>query len=665
MSYPTNAGLLWDSPAPKRAGPRVMPKIPEDVKWRPTEFPRLDAAKELIIDVETYDPDLKEKGPGCRRDGFMVGISVATEDRSWYFPMNHDHPDKYDPSGFNLPRELVLRWAKQELCREGVPKIGANLLYDLDYLWEAGVHVPGPYYDVLIAEPLIDENSYTFSLGDCARKYLGVGKRETQLYEWLAAAYGGKPTRTAQAKNIYRAPPEIVAQYAMGDVEQPRDILRKQQEIIDAEDLGRVWDIESRLLPLMLAMRRRGVGVDVPAARALDDEMMTAAEILRKKVAAAGVEVWAADTIAAWCKKNDVSHSFTPTGKPSFTAGFLENHPEQMMRDIFTLRKLDKNAGTFIKGAILGNEINGRVHCQFHQLRGDAYGTVSGRFSSSNPNLQNIPARDEEIGPRIRALFIPDDGEDWYSDDWSQIEFRMLVHYAFQQYGKRNPGSPADVICQQFINDPTTDFHKFVSELTGIERKPAKNINFGLVYGMGEPTMAANLGRSLEDVKPLFTQYHSRLPFIKDLYEECDRRAGHRKWIRTYLGRRRRWNSYESKNWETSRNEGPYTEAVAREKYGEHGYRIANTHKALNALLQGSAADIMKIAMVDIWETGICDILGAPLLTVHDELNWSVPRTAEARQAHEEARRIMENCAPLNLPLLCDSDHGANWGEAK
>jgi DNA polymerase I-like protein with 3'-5' exonuclease and polymerase domains len=643
-----------------------MPKIPEDVTWRPPEFPRLDAAKELIIDVETYDPDLKEKGPGVRRDGYIVGVSVATEDRSWYFPLHHDHPDKYDPSGFNMPRETVFRWARKELCRPGVPKIGANLLYDLDYLWEAGVEVPGPYYDILIAEPLIDENQFKFSLGDCARKYLDKGKREEQLYAWLAAAYGGKPNRTAQAKNIYRAPPEIVAEYAMGDVEQPRDILAKQREIIANEELGAVWDVESRLLPMMLAMRRRGVGVDVPAAKALDAELMEAAGKLRKSTEAAGIDIWAADSIAAWCKKNDVSHGFTPTGKPSFTTAFLEKHPQQMLRDIFTLRKLDKHSGTFINGAILGNEINGRIHCQFHQLKSDQYGTVSGRFSSSNPNLQNIPARDEELGPRIRGLFIPDEGEDWYSDDWSQIEFRMLVHYAFEQYGQHYPGSPADVICQQFRTDPTTDFHKFVSELTGIERKPAKNINFGLVYGMGEPTMAANLGRSLEDVKPLFTQYHSRLPFIKDIYDECDRRAGHRKWIKTYLGRRRRWNRYESTNWGQSREEGSFTEAVAREKYGERGYRVANTHKALNALLQGSAADIMKIAMVKIWETaGIIDILGAPLLTVHDELNWSVPRTLEAQQAHEEARLIMENCAPLNLPILCDSDHGANWGAAK
>jgi DNA polymerase I-like protein with 3'-5' exonuclease and polymerase domains len=258
---------------------------------------------------------------------------------------------------------------------------------------------------------------------------------------------------------------------------------------------------------------------------------------------------------------------------------------------------------------------------------------------------------------------LPEDGEDWYSDDWSQIEFRMLVHYAFAQYGRDPRGSAAQTR-QAYLEDSSTDFHKVVADLTGIDRKPAKNINFGLVYGMGEPTMARNLGRTLDAVKPLFEQYHNRLPFIKELYNECNRRAKSRHWIQTYLGRRRRWNRFESTDWDTAKADGPMSEEAAKKMYGSK-YRTANTHKALNALLQGSAADIMKIAMVDIWEAGICDVLGAPLSTVHDELNWSVPRTEEAQQAHNEAKRIMETCVKLNLPLLCDSNYGANWGEAK
>jgi DNA polymerase I-like protein with 3'-5' exonuclease and polymerase domains len=640
-----------------------MPKIPDDIKWTPPkEFPRLDAAKELIIDVETYDPDLKSKGPGVRRDGYIVGIAVATEDRSWYFPMQHDHPYKYDPNGYNLPRETVLKWARRELCRPGIPKIGANLMYDLDYLWHEGVEVPGPYFDILIAEPLIDENQYQFSLESTAQKYLGEGKKSDRLYDWLAAAYGGNPTRQTQGANIWRAPPELVGEYALGDVELPREILRAQRDIIGREGLDRVFDVESRLIPMMLGMRRRGVPVDIPGATKMGDELETEAAQIRVNLDKLGINSQSGNTIAEYCRSKNIEHAYTADGNPSFVSDWLADHDDEVLRSIATIRHLDKHKGTFIQGTILGNEINGRIHCQFNQLRSDEYGTVSGRFSSSNPNLQNIPVR-TELGKRIREIFLPEDGEDWYSDDWSQIEFRMLVHYAFAQYGRDARGSAA-LTRQAYLEDPTTDFHQVVAEMTGIDRKPAKNINFGLVYGMGEPTMARNLGRSLEAVKPLFEQYHQRLPFIKELYNECDRRAKARQWIQTYLGRRRRWNKFESTHWDTAKADGKMSEEAAKAAYGSK-YKTADTHKALNALLQGSAADIMKIAMVDIWEAGICDVLGAPLSTVHDELNWSVPRTDEARKAHSEAKRIMETCVKLNLPLLCDSSHGANWGEAK
>jgi DNA polymerase I-like protein with 3'-5' exonuclease and polymerase domains len=663
MTYPQNSGLLWDEPAPKRQGLRVMPKIPDDIKWTPPkEFPRLDAAKELIIDVETYDPDLKSKGPGVRRDGYIIGLAVATEDRSWYFPMHHDHPYKYDPNGYNLPRETVLKWARRELCRPGIPKIGANLLYDLDYLWHEGVEVPGPYYDILIAEPLIDENQYVFSLESTAQKYLGEGKKSERLYEWLAAAYGGKPTRQGQGGNIWRAPPELVGEYALGDVELPRDILRAQRDIIGREGLDRVFDVETRLIPMMLGMRRRGVPVDMERSQRMDAELGGEAEAIRRNLAQKGIDPNRSVTIAEYCRSHKFEHAYTADGNPSFVSDWLEDHEDPTLRSIAVVRELEKLKGTFVQGAILGNAINGRIHCQFNQLKNDQYGTVSGRFSSSNPNLQNIPTR-TELGARIRTLFLPEDGEDWYSDDWSQIEFRMLVHYAFAQYGRDPRGSAAQTR-QAYLEDSSTDFHKVVADLTGIDRKPAKNINFGLVYGMGEPTMARNLGRTLDAVKPLFEQYHNRLPFIKELYNECNRRAKSRHWIQTYLGRRRRWNRFESTDWDTAKADGPMSEEAAKKMYGSK-YRTANTHKALNALLQGSAADIMKIAMVDIWEAGICDVLGAPLSTVHDELNWSVPRTEEAQQAHNEAKRIMETCVKLNLPLLCDSNYGANWGEAK
>lgn len=659
MSRWDSHGLMWqDQPRTTRERvdrPMWKPPVPEHCfNWRPADPPNLAAAKLLSIDIETYDPDLKEKGPGPRRDGYMVGIAVATEDAAWYLPMEHER--QYDPQGVNLPRELVLRWAKRELTRPGVPKLFTNSMYDLDFLWQAGIEVPGPYDDVQVAEPLIDENARQYGLGSLAKKYLGEGKPEDELYEWLAAAYGGPATRSAQAGRIALAPPQLVAGYAMGDVRLPIQIFQHQQQVMRDEGLAGIYDIERRLIPLLLAMRRRGVRVDVAATRAADERLTSEAHRLRAMLKGEGVDAWASETIAAYCARKGVEHRVTAQGNPSFPRPWLENHHDPVIRAVAEVRRLEKNAGTFLEGAILGCQVNGRIHTQFHQLRGDEYGTVSGRLSSSNPNLQNIPARDEEMGPLVRSMFIPEPGELWASDDWSQIEFRLLVHYG--------GGPVAAAVRQQFRDDPATDFHNYVAELTGIERRPAKSINFGLVYGMGEPAMAANLGRDLEEVAPMFDQYHERLPFIRRLYNKANQQALVEGRITTILGRQRRWNLWAPK-YGVPKDVAALPRQEAEAKWPNQRLRRYYTHKALNALLQGGAADIMKKAMVDIWEAGICDELGAPLLTVHDELNWSVPQRPSAMQAHQESRRIMETCVPLRLPLRVSTGTGINWAEAK
>ncbi len=298
--------------------------------------------------------------------------------------------------------------------------------------------------------------------------------------------------------------------------------------------------------------------------------------------------------------------------------------------------------------------LNGKIHTQFHQLKGDKNGTVSGRFSSSNPNLQNIPSRDEEIGPLMRSMFIPDDGEVWYSDDWSQIEFRLLVHYGF--------GKSAKETQQAYRDNPKTDFHDYVSEITGIDRKPAKNINFGLGYGMGKEKLARQLNRTLDEAAAISETYHDRLPFIRALMKKVSRVAENRGYIKTYLKRRRRFDRWEPRGYNPDITPLSYDAAV--EEWGKHKIHRAFGYTGLNALMQGSAADLMKKAMVDIWECGACDILGAPLLTVHDELNWSVPRTRAAIRAHRETVHRMRNVADMKVPLLVSSDHGKDWSEA-
>ena len=630
---------------------RGLPPIPFTGWALPGEFPRLEAAKVLSIDTETKDPNLLEQGPGSiRRDGHIVGISVGTEDGGrWYFPMRHE------VGGGNMDADQVLRWAADELTRPGQTKVGANLLYDCEWLASEGVDVAGPFYDVQYAEPLLDENAHSYSLETLAQKYLGEGKQSNAMYEWCAQAYGGKPGRN-QAGNIYRAPAALVGPYAMSDVDLPLRIREAQLPLLKADGLLDLLDIEHAQIAPLLAMRRRGVRVDVVAAERLDAELARRVADFR---AAHHVDIWAAADVARHCDALGIEYPRTSkTGAPSFTSEwFAANQQHPFAAALAKARTADKARGTFVRGYVLDAHINGRVHAQFHPLRkgSDAdgmSGTVSGRYSSNSPNLQNIPARDPELGPLIRALFLPEEGDDWVRFDWSQIEFRLLVHYG---------GKSANEALRMYHNDPTTDFHAMVSALTGIDRKPAKNLSFGLIYGLGKEKMAAALGRSREATDALFEQYHALLPFAKGTYSKAAQVASQRGHITTLLGRRRRFNLWEPRAYGEQDGQALPREAAAA-KWGV-GIRRAYTHKALNALLQGSAADIMKKALAEYWASTGRNVLGAPLAIVHDEFAFSAPRTPEARAALAEVHRIMEQCVTLRVPLVAEREDGPSWGE--
>lgn len=666
--------LFWDS-APivsvRAQAQRPAASLPpyNTTRWRPissvSDLPSLRDAKIIALDTETCDPELTTKGPGVRRGAFIAGVAVGTDDGfRTYLPIAHDVGKEQ-----NLDREHVLAWLRDNLGGNQT-KIGANILYDLDMLAEAGVHVGGDIHDVQIADPLIDENLRHYNLGALAQRWLGEDKVDEELYGWAALAYGGQPNRRDQAQNIWRCPPSIVGPYAEGDVDLPLRIFAKQQTVLRQQELMELYDVERSLVPMLLAMRRRGVRVDVASATTLDERLAERAAVKRALLDSEGVNANnSGGSLAAYCDRKGIKYPRTPQsvkadgrvsgGNPSFQGDWLEQQHDDVLKAVHEVRRLEKHGGTFLQGHILGHQLGGRIHCQFHPLRSDRSGAVSGRFSSSDPNLQNIPVRDEELGPLIRSMFLPEEGEDWASDDYSQIEYRFLVHYG--------RGASADAARERYRNDPATDFHKFVAELSQIPRGPAKNINFGLVYGMGKETLASNLGRTLAEAEPIFAKYHETFPFIRELYEDCSTRARNRGHIMTALGRRRRFQFWEPRDWDESRkvrDKGPFTRDQAVAMWGENNIRRAYTHKALNALLQGSAADLMKKAMSMIWKSGVCQVLGAPLLTVHDELAWSRARTQAAVEAHAEAVRIMRTCLPLRVPVLVSSGIGANWGTA-
>jgi len=646
----------------------------------PTEFPNLAGVKLLAYDTETRDPNLLTQGPGNIRarqgmePGKVVGVSLGVSDRpgdQWYFPIAH--MDEDTPDDQNMDPDQVRRFLNDVLGTE-VPKLGANLLYDIGWLQTEGVTVRGKQYDVQIAEPLIDENARSYALKTLSLKYGGQGKDEDDMYQWQAETFGGKANRK-QAANIWRTPSRIVGPYAESDCREPFTIFEKQRAILEREELWELFDLETRLVPLLAAMRERGVLVDVRLAEEKLNELTGNNSKSAIIVADNMIDPWAQTTIVDYCERKGIEFLQTEAGNPSFTAAWLDAHEDEVLRRVADVRRFDTNGGKFIKGTVLDHHLNGRIHCQFNQLRGEEYGTVTGRFSSSNPNLQNIPVRDEILGPMIRSMFIPDPGEIWFSDDWSQIEYRLLVHY-----GVLDGHPSATRAMNQYNSNPDMSFHRWVAELTGVDYKQAKNINFGLAYGMGKPKMAGDMGITVEEAAPIFNQYHSTLPFVKKLGYNVTKAAERRGYIKTLMNRRRRFDKWESSDWDTARGNSPVSFGEAKMQYchknfherdeewfGRNaglGIKRAYCYRALNALLQGSAADIMKAAMVEIWEAGICDTLGSPLLTVHDELNWSVPDTPEGLQAHAEAVKIMNDGRGLRVPMMTASGRGKNWAEA-
>jgi DNA polymerase I-like protein with 3'-5' exonuclease and polymerase domains len=613
-------------------------------------FPSLQNQGAIAVDCESWDPLLKSQGPGWHRDDtYIAGVSIGTEAGfRQYYPVGH-------PGEGNMNEEKVFSYLRSEL-KTNIPKIGAKLLYDVGFLSQEDIVLGGPLWDVQNAEPLLDENKFSYSLESLSKQYLGVGKLDDELDAYLIEHFGKKNYKGFIAK----APAHIVAPYAIGDVNHPLEIFKKQRPELERQGLWQVFDIESRLIPLLHKMRRRAVGVDLDRAEQMRDRLRAEQLECRAKmrhITGFDVEVWAASSLARAFDQLGLRYPLTPkTEKPSFTKPFMERLEHPLVKLILEDRRLDKMCGTFLEGCIIDAHYNGRVYCNFNQLRSDSGGAVSGRFSSSQPNLQFIPERTEE-GKLIRQVFVPEHGCQWGKADYSQIEFRLMVHDAAEL------GLPgAAEIAQMYHDDPDTDFHEVVAELVygadfdDAERKRGKTINFGLAFGEGEDKLATQLGLAMAEARSIIAQYHRKVPFMKKLAEGATRLADVTGEIVTLLGRLRRF-PWGKTTWKPdgSRSVITFPKRVP-------GSKRVFTHAALNARIQGSAADIMKNAMVRLEDSGVHDVLGAPYLTVHDELDYPFVPDRIGLEAMREVRRIMESAASLRVPLLVGMSSGLNWG---
>jgi len=613
-----------------------MPLFKPQTEWLPPEdFPDLSKYDEISIDLETKDPNLNvRRGSGSVVGvGEIVGIAVAVKNWCGYYPIAHE-------GGGNMDRKKVLKWF-QDVLNTPATKIFHNAMYDVCWIRALGLSISGKIVDTMIASALVDENQMRYDLNNCSKRYTGKGKNETDLY--AAAKDWGVDAKA----EMYKLPAIYVGAYAEKDAEITLALWQELKKEIDLQDINSIMDMETELFPCLVDMKFKGVRVDVEAAHKLkttlvEQEKQSLQEI--KKETGIDTQIWAARSIAQVFDKLDLDYDRTEkTSAPSFTKNFLQNHPHPLVKHIARAREINKAHTTFID-TIIKHSHKGRIHAEINQLRGDNGGTVTGRFSYSNPNLQQIPARNKELGPAIRSLFIPEEGHTWGCFDYSQQEPRLVVHYATLQnlYG-------VDEVLEAY-KEGDADFHDIVADMAEIPRSQAKTINLGLFYGMGKNKLQAELGVSKEKAEGLFRQYHNKVPFVKQLMDNVMHRAQDSGKIRTLLGRLCRFHLWEPHQF------GIHKALSHEDALREHGpgIRRAYTYKALNKLIQGSAADMTKKAMINLYKEGI-----TPHIQVHDELDISVKDDKQAKQIVQ----IMETAVDLEVPNKVDYESGKNWGD--
>lgn len=754
-------------------------KYMRDTWTAPQKLPSLQDAKIIALDLETLDPNLKKYGPGWpTQDGMIVGISIATDTGiAEYFPIGH--------AGGNLNEKEVMTWLKKELETD-IPKVFANNYYDCGWLAAYGIEPKGPWYDIQIAAPLLDEHKLSYSLDNLGAEYCDEHKDESGL-EAAAALLGIAPKDIKGKMNQLHA--ADVAKYAIQDAVLTLKVWNVLKPKLEEEGLWPIFMLETELSPVLIKMRMKGVRINAEKRDQLIVELKkreAAANEQLEKLCGRPIDVWSAGDISlayiqhgidfyytkasvykalhfvfdieekqvvdksgkvvAWIKtlndspipshelasyayingldlqklfenelefqyKNrtakvwnskilkepskkskevasDVSTReasdkillswFLNTLNPSVTSKFLDQQDDEISKNIKAARKWNRAVSAFLNNSFTDMVQNGRIFCCYHQLKKDEGGTITGRFSCSNPNLQQVPVRDPEIGILIRSLFEAEPGKIWGSFDYKAQEPRLLIHYCKQaeDLGLITTQS-ANHLAAEYNADPMTDSHQWTADIitnmygnilgptNKIRRQAAKTINLGKAYVMGVKKLAMNLGITEAEAKPIVDAYDKGLPHIKAFQKFAARQAEIKGFVKTILGRKLHFPLWEPKlPFGDTRLVKPETLEHAKvlqadptnEIWHNRLLRRAKTYKAINSIIQGSAADMTKRAMVLLARKGYI-----PALQVHDELNFT---DLTSMDQVKEIKEIMEQAIPLCIPVVCEAGTGTNWGEA-
>jgi DNA polymerase I-like protein with 3'-5' exonuclease and polymerase domains len=422
------------------------------------------------------------------------------------------------PDSENFERENVARWLK-DLIAAGVKFTTQNGIYDWGWLGaDLGVAMPpsNQLDEIGALATLVDENLFQYSLDALCKQYGLPGKDETLLLQAIEAAGMAQASRRKKInarEYIWQLPARFVGPYAEADAVNTLLLFETLNPILDREGTRTAYRLDVDLMPIVHEMRRRGIRVDQSAAEQARDLAKRNAALA--KLSARHGALVGMDEINGrkWKEKafdqHGIEYPRTEKGNPSFAAGkvgWMATHSHWLPQLIATASKYDAAGIKFLEGHILNHSVNGRIYAEIHPFRADGGGTRSSRFSYSNPPLQQMPSRDKEIGPLIRRVFLPEEGETWAKPDISQQEFRLVVHYAIQ-HGLPGAREAAEI----YRNDPTADFHGMVAQMTGLDRDMAKATNFAKIYGAGVKKMAEMIGKPLAEVQAIVTQYDGEL----------------------------------------------------------------------------------------------------------------------------------------------------------
>lgn len=599
---------------------------------------KAETALRMVREAPVISYDTETSGLDWKRN-YPVGYVIAVGKDSNYVPIRH-------AAGGNLvgcqpltsvegpfeghPFEHALAKAFAHRRSMGHKTVGHNLLFDMHMSANAGIYLGRECEDTQLNEAMLDEFTRSYSLESCAKTHKVTAKLGDDLYKHLASLFGGEVKPTQMGNFWQLAGNDLFGvEYSEGDGVSTYELWESQQRYLAEDELQTIHRIECRLIWTIFKMERRGVKVDVTRLGAIKEELARRLEIAKL---ALPVDFNPRSGPQVRKLMEDSGHTNWPTtdlGNPSFPEKWLSKNPTG--KAIVAVRKITNMTNSFITPLEETHIFKGRVHCQLNQLKGDEYGTISGRFSSSRPNMQQVPKRDKDLGGLFRSIFVPDEGMEFVEADYSQCEPRLFAHY-----------SQEPALVDGYNRTPPLDMHHVVSQSLNVERDPtAKRMNMGILTGMQIPTFAAHMGYTKDHATEVFNAWFRTFPGISTFQNGARDAFAARGYVKTLLGRR------------------------CRLEHKRFAYR------GTSRIIQGGNADIIKYKLLECDEylesEGFDELLQL-LLTVHDSLEWQSILGEKGRAITKELVRICCNVQtpPFNLrvPFIMDVGIGPDWSVA-